>query len=210
MTNGPPRGPARNYPPPPRQPPVYRNQPYGYRPPPPMGYPPPVQPPRSRNTGLVWTVIGTVVAIAALVIAAAAWLYPDYSRRESSDSERRPYIVAVDALCVTALREAEVLGDAPLEDPKAYGRYLLTLNGHSNALLQGWSALDPPERDVEVIRTMLDTLEAIVFETQEAGSVLARGETQVATPIIGKIRELQATLRQDTRAYGFEVCSRMA
>lgn len=159
----------------------------------------------SKDSTRTWAVIGVVVGAGALVVAILTFL----ENRPSSASDRAPYIATVDGLCSGALGQIRILGRPPLEDPIAYGEYTLAASQVNNILLTQWAQVIPPEQDIDTVRAMLDLQEEIVFRTGEVGGLLSGGEREVTSPMISQIQEDQLSLRQQTRAYGFQVCSRL-
>lgn len=164
----------------------------------------------SESSTRTWAVLGVVVGAGALIVAILTFFEPDFPNRPSPDSERAPYIVTVDGLCSEALEQFRRLGRPPLEDPVAYGKYTLAVNQISTILLTQWAQVTPPERDLDAVRAMLDLQEEIVFRSDEAGRLLSIGDTQTASLKIDQIQDDELSLRQRTRAYGFQVCSRLS
>lgn len=163
----------------------------------------------SESSSRGWTILGVLLAAGALVVGILTFLEPDYPNRLSSDSDRAPYIATVDEICSAALVQLRNLGRPPLEDPASYGEYTLAANQIANNLLHQWAQVVPPKEDFETVRAMLDIQEEIVFRSNEMGRLLSAGDTQTASPIIDQIQDDQLALRQQTRVYGFKVCSRL-
>lgn len=149
---------------------------------------------------------GVLLALAALVVALGAWLYPNILNRPSTVEERAPYIAKIDSMCQNTAQQINGLGVAPVTDTQAYGQYTLAAAEILDSLVQNWSNHPPPERDIPVLRPVLDKLEERAFAARVAGQALSIGDAEAGNLGIGEFRKATNEYRQGSRAYGFLVC----
>lgn len=155
----------------------------------------------------VSAIIGTLLTVAALVISFFAWVYPDPANKVSSFEERQPYIAQVESLCDKAAEASHAMTERGLNAEQTISRLRAVHLDFTNLLLD-WSRLAPPrEADVDLIRPMLDSLEAMILSIRRSEELMHDGN---ATPVFEefeRLREHSREFRQLTRAYGMVRCS---
>lgn len=182
---------------------------------PPAGWPLWIEEPASQEATSKWTwgLIGVAATVLGLVIALAAWLYPDYNdpNKVSSDDQRSDYVAKVNGMCQDVFDELAALTPPDADDPVGMQAFAGRMSDIYAALIQRWSALEPPvPGDEPAIRSMLDALERISIAFSDMGAAFSLSDPNLIRERLSLATEAGDEAGADFRSaaglYGVDEC----
>ncbi len=163
----------------------------------------------SYNRTMLWLAAAAVViALVTGYITYQTYVNPQPPKNESTTTERTPYIMRVDNLCLAASQELHAHEPWP-QGPEAYAFYMDLAVNTFDRLAMSWGQVTPPELDQNRIRAVLNDLRSMMVEMRETANATRRNDIAEVDDLRAETRKLGNSLRGATTQYGFRVCNQL-